>query len=121
MSFPDTIELTDALAATQEYVAAIKNSTSTIRRDPARPIDQTMALKISHETSKDKSRVNTAVMLDKTVLDSGDSVTLGNARVLAKISYDVNQLTEADIQEMVAEIVEFLTEANITKLLNQEH
>jgi len=65
--------------------------------------------------------VNTAIMLDKTVLDSGDGVTLGTGRVLVKLSYDVLQLGSADLVEMVDEMKEFLSAGNITKLLNREH
>lgn len=120
--FTDTITLQDVTPADQDYDLVSRASSSSIRRDATRALDQPMALTISHETSKDKKRVNTAVMLDKTVLDSGDNVTLGNARVLVKISYDIEQIDAAAIQEMVNEVVEFVgTDANVTKLLNLEH
>jgi hypothetical protein len=119
--FTDDITLQDATASDQVYSRVSSTSNSSIRRDATRPLDQPMALTISHETSKDKKRVNSAVMLDKTVLDSGDSVTLGNARVLFKLSYDVEQITASDLSEMIDEVVEFLSSANQTKLLNKEH
>lgn len=121
MSFSDRITLQNATPADQHYDAVIKNSNSTVRRDASRPLDQPMALTVSHETTKDGKRVNTAVMLDKTVLDSGDNVTLGNARVLFKLSYDVQQLTSSELQEMIDEVKEFLSASNCTKLFNKEH
>lgn len=121
MSFTDRITLQDATPADQHYDAVVKNSNSTVRRDSSRPLDQPMALTISHETTKDQKRVNSAIMLDKTVLDSGDNVTLGNARILFKLSYDVQQLTSVELSEMIDEIKEFLSVANVTKLLNKEH
>lgn len=119
--FSDRITLTDAAAAAQDYDAVEIKSNSTVRRDATRDLDQPMALTVSHETTKDKKRVNSAVMLDRTELDSGDGVTLGNARILCKISYDVEQITAAHLQEMVEEVKEFLSTANVTKLLNKEH
>jgi hypothetical protein len=119
--FTDRITLQDATPADQHYDAVVLGSTKTIRRDASRDLDQPMALTISHEVSKDSKHVNSAVMLDRTELDSGDSVTLGNARVLLKISYDTEQITGAMIQEMVDEIKEFASTANVTKLLNREH
>ena len=119
--FTDSIVLQDSTPADQTYDRVSSTSTSSVRRDATRELDQPMALTISHETSKDQKHVNTAVMLDKTVLDAGDSVTLGNARVLVKLSYDVEQITAADIAEMVDEVKEFLSAANVTKLLNKEH
>lgn len=120
--FADRITLQDATPADQHYDAVIHESTKTVRRDASRSLDQPMALTISHEVAKDKSHVNTAVMLDRTELDAGDGVTLGNARVLFKLSYDVEQITSAMLDEMVDEIIEFLQVAgNLTKLYNQEH
>lgn len=121
MSFVDKITLQDSVPADQEYDKVSSTTNSTIRRDATRPLDQPMALTISHEVSKDKKKVNTAVMLDKTVLDSGDSVTLGNSRILVKFTYDVEQISAADISEQVEEIKEFLSAGNVTKLLNREH
>jgi hypothetical protein len=60
-------------------------------------------------------------MLDRVKLDSGDQVTLGSARALLKLSFDNQIITAADLQEMVAQLKELCTEANITKLLNKEH
>jgi hypothetical protein len=121
MSFTDRITLQDATPADQHFDKVSSATNSTVRRDASQPLDQPQALTISHEVTKDQKRVNSAVMLDRTVLDSGDSVTLGNARVLVKLSYDVEQITAADITEMVDEVKEFLSTANVTKLLNREH
>jgi len=79
-----------------------------------------MGLSISHEVSKDKKRVNTAVFFDRAEVDD-DDVTIGNCRVLLKISYDVQVITAAQIQELVYQLQQLTTEANVTKLLNQEH
>lgn len=121
MSFSDRITLQNDDPADQHYDVVSISTNRTVRRDASMPLDQPMALTISHEVTKDKKRVNSAVMLDRTVLDSGDSVTLGTARILFKMSYDVEQITSTHLQEMVEEVKELLSTANITKLLNQEH
>lgn len=119
--FSDRITLQDSTPADMHFDAAVKSSTSTVRTVAGEPLDQPRALTISHETTKDKRRVNTAVMLDRSVLDTGDSITIGNARLLFKISYDVEQITATDLEEMRAQMVEFLSASNLTKLLNKEH
>lgn len=118
--FTDRITLTKSDASSQDYDASIRNSTSTVRTDATRSLDQPMGITISHEQTKDKKRTNSAVMLDKSVLDA-DEVTIGNARVLVKLSYDNEVISASDIEEMVDQVKEFLTSANIAKLLNREH
>jgi hypothetical protein len=118
--FNDDITLTNADTTSQTMSAIIKNSRSTVRKDASQPLDEPQALTISHEVSKDKKRQNSAVILDRTVLDA-DEVTLGNLRVVVRVSFDTGQITEAMIQEAIAKQIEFLTTANVTKLVNGEH
>lgn len=120
MAFTESITLTKADASSQVYSTVSKNDKRTIRRDATRGLDQPMSLTVSHEEINGGKRVNTAVIIDRTDLDD-DLVTLGNLRVLCKVTYDKEVISAASIDEALDELKEFLTAANITKLLNQEH
>lgn len=122
MSFTDRITLQDATPADQHFDKVSSANYSTVRRDSAQPLDQPRALTISHEMTKDQKHQNTAIMLDRSTLDAGDSVTIGNSRVLLKISFDNEQIDLASIQEDVDEVCELAQAAgNLAKLANREH
>lgn len=118
MSFSDTIALAKIDTTTESFVEVSRDNKSTLRSVAGRPLDEPHTLKISHETSGKKT--NTAVMLDRTKIDA-DEVTVLNARVLVKLTYD-SGMTAADIEDMVRQVANFISDnANIVKLENKEH
>ena len=118
----DRITLTKADASAQNYDAVKKFPTSTVRSDATRDLDQPQTITVSHEETRDGKRRNSVILLDKVVLDAGDLVTLGTARLQFKASFDKQQITFADLLEMKDQMVELLNSPDFfTKFSNQEH
>ena len=118
----DRITLTKADASSQNFDAVRKFPASTVRSDATRDLDQPQTITISHQDTKDGKRRNSVILCDKVVLDSGDLVTLGTARLQFKASFDLEQITSADLLEMKDQLVELLNSTDFfTKFLNQEH
>jgi len=121
MAFTSDITLHNAAEGNQVYSLVSQDNTRSVRKDATRPIGAPMGLTIAHEISKDGTKVNTAVWLERTEIDD-ESLVIENGKILLKLSYTKGVvLTADDIQELRKELVEFLSAANVTKLLNQEH
>jgi hypothetical protein len=120
MSFSTRVTLQDAVPADQHYDVSRLNSTGTVRRVAGLPLDEPKELAISHNASSDGKKVASLVSFNRTIKDA-DEVTIGTSKVQLTLRYDTGQATEAIVQEDVAQLVELLSSANVTKLLNLEH
>lgn len=118
--FTDRVTLQDATPADEHFDARSSTSSSTTRAVAAQPLDEPKLLHIAHNKVNAGERIDTVVYIDRTVQDA-DEVTYGTSRAQFTLRYNPGQITAADVQEDVEELKEFLSTANITKLLNLEH
>lgn len=114
----------DITLNTKAFSLAAQRTQSSLRRVSTRPVSAPLELNIAHETAK-SGRVSTAVYIDDVaVVQVGSSAAVKDTvRVLVKLQYNPmsgRTTTNADIKSAVADIVSFLSTANIDKLLNQE-
>lgn len=102
-----------------------QRATSSLRADPAMPLEEPRTLTISHETQKN-GRVASVIYIDdlQTVTSSSVLPTLSSVRLQLKLQYNPTEgRTDLDtvIPEIYAQLKEILTTANLTKFLNKEH
>lgn len=114
----------DITIGTETYALRTQRVNSSVRAEISQPVSEPRLLTISHETSK-SGRVSSVVMIDdsKVVQIGSSAPTVDTMRALLKIQY--NPLSgrtgvEAEIKAMIAALAAFATDANISKLLNQE-
>jgi hypothetical protein len=115
----------DLTIGTTVYSQTASYPTSTLRSDSAAGVNAQSNMTISHETLK-SGRVSSAVILDDELLPVTDEVCSKPSLIRAMLKlqyhpYDGRTDTSAVVKELVASLVAFATEANITKLLNKEH
>lgn len=109
---------------TSTYNLTTTRPTSSIRSDSAKPLDNPRVMTVSHDIAK-SGRVSSVVYIDDTLTTVVAGVaSSSNVRVQLKLSYNpLEGRTDiaSDIAVIYAELKEFLTPANLTKILNKEH
>lgn len=128
-------------AIQKTYNRTSSNGTSGTFQNPEAPLATPDTLRVSHETSKDGSVVNSAIILKKEIREP---ITLreGKVQVTLKVTYNPDIVTRDDVKTGLAEMavlalgsfypganngagVEFLTDyigcdADINAFINQE-
>lgn len=123
MSFPTDITLNDLTPAAFTYSQISLEGGKSIRTDAARGLGEPRSLVISHQTSgSGLSAVDRhLVRLQDTQEDTGaDSIAVLSGSAYIVIEKPRRIITDADITSMVEQLVDFLTPANLTKILNGE-
>jgi len=98
-------------AVERVYDETVRGPNSTIRSVSAAPIDEPQTLTVSHETSKDGKRRNSAIIL-KDVVKDDDNVSYGNVQVMLKVSSDLQIVPKATIKALVAVLISLLLETD---------
>lgn len=120
---------TDVTLGLAVYSATVTRPTSTIRNDSSQPIDEPIALTISHETAKN-GKVSSVVYIDiseKVPCTSTCQVTPGLSNVRGQFKLSYNPLDGAtDLAAHTALAIEqiklFLGDAAlVAKFMNKEH
>lgn len=114
----------DITLNTKTYALSAQRTNSSLRRVSTRPVSTPLELNIAHEVAKN-GRVSTAIYIDDVaVVQIGSSpATKDTVRALVKLQYNPmsgRTTTNTDIKAAIADLVSFLSVANIDKLLNQE-
>lgn len=121
MAFANDVVLVDGSSASQTYSLISMNAGKSIRSNPARPVSEPIVLTISHESLKkvQKTHYRHLIRLDLTELDT-DNSTRFSGYVYVVIGQDDRVVTEAMMQDLVVQLIGFLSAGNITKLLRNE-
>lgn len=113
----------DITLQTKVYSTTKVGGFSTTRNVAGLPSNTAKSLFISHQESK-KLMSSVVMLTDSAVLSITDNVPLiDDIKVMMKFSYapmSGRTTTEADVKSMVLALTEFLTPANVVKLLNRE-
>lgn len=114
----------DITIGTEVYALRSQRTNSSVRAETSQSVSEPRLLTISHENAK-SGRVSSVIMIDdsKVVQIGASAPSLDTMRAMIKIQY--NPLSgrtgiEAEIKAMIAALAAFSTDANISKLLNQE-
>lgn len=123
MSFTTDITLTGNDSSSQTYSTISVVNQKTIRRDAARPLGTPRSMTISHTTSGsdlsaiDRHLVRLDLVEEDTELNDL-SVISGSVYVVLEVPRRI--LTSSQIKDMCTQLFGFMTDANITKILNGE-
>jgi len=123
MSFPTDISLDDLTPTTFTYSQISLENSKSVRNDATRGLGTPRSLVISHTTSG--SGMNAVdrhlVRLNDVKEDTGsDTNAVLSGSVYVVIEKPRRILTDADMTSMVEQLVDFLTAANLAKVLNGE-
>lgn len=121
MAFTADIAINDNSAASHTFSFVATSGSKTVRKDGTRSIGEPLVMTVNHESSgKGASLVERhLVRFDLTSLDT-DGVTAKTGSVHCVITVPGSVITAAEMQDLRAFVVNYLTSANFTKLLNSE-
>lgn len=118
MSFTPDITVKDAANADVIYSYVSSSGNKTIRKDISRPIETPRVFTISHEVAgAGASAVDRhLVRFDQTELDA-DGVTAATGSVHLVLTVPRKVVTSTVISDLVAQIKNYLTSDNVSKVL----
>lgn len=123
MSFPTDIALDDLTPTTFTYSQISLENSKSIRNDATRDLGTPRSLIISHSQTGSgmKATDRHLIRLNDVQEDTGseDFATLSGS-VYMVIEKPRRIITNADVSSMVEQLIDFLSAANLTKILNGE-
>lgn len=123
MSFPLDIALDDLTPATHTYSQISLEKGKSIRNDATRGLGTPRSLIISHTANGSGMNATDRhlIRLNDVKEDTGsDTNAVLSGSVYMVIEKPRRILTDGDISSMIEQLVDFLTAANIAKILNGE-
>lgn len=121
MALTDDITLAGDASSSTTYALINRLATSSLRRDASATIGSPKAISVSHATGKDafgQPVDRHVVRLDRTEADSLNLKHTGSVYVV--LVQPASGVTEAHIKDMRTQLKNFLSDANVDKVLNGE-
>jgi len=122
MPFTPDVTIADFSAVDVDFNYISMVGTKVIRKDPDRDVDSPRVMTISHEVSgKGSAAVDRHLLrFDQTEVDDNDDTSIATGSAHIVLTVPRKNITVDIMKDLVTFVKNYLTEANIEKILNGE-